>query len=131
MQATLKEVRSEREEEYPELPPARYPKSKAVLRAMEDVEKWFTTEVLSKHKLLYTSEKWSAQIPSPPQPPDMDQLYLTEVQVPSNSRAVLPSSQSPTLPPKLQVQFTTPNDSFEDVQPEKQADSESSFEDIA
>jgi len=133
VQSTLQEVRAEREEFSPELPPARYPPSKALLKATEDVQTWFQTQVLPKHQLIFSAEKWASKAPDKLTSPraNIDAIYLTEVQslLPTHPVLSLPKATDPT--PKLQVEFRTPEDSFEEVQDFDRAGSEDSFEEIA
>ena len=132
MQTALKEVRAERGEDFnPELPPARYPPSKAILKATENVQNWFKNEVLPKHKLLFSAEKWTskaADIQFSTEKPAIDVIYLTEVQAIPPPRAVISSAKAAEATPKLQVEFGTPEDSFEEVQDFDRAGSEDSFE---
>lgn len=134
MQTALKEVRAERGEEFdPELPPARYPPSKAILKATENVQNWFKNEVLPKHKLLFSAEKWTSKASDSPisaAKPAIDVLYLTEVQPIAPNRPVISSPKPVESTPKLQVEFGTPEDSFEEVQDFDKAGSEDSFEEI-
>lgn len=133
VQTTLQEVQADREEFSPELPPARYPPSKAILKATEDVQTWFQTQVLPKHQLIFSAQKWASKatdkLPSPRT--DIDTLYLTEVQPLLPASPVLPLPKPTHSTPKLYIDFHTPEDSFEDLPAFERAGSEDSFEEIA
>lgn len=134
VEETLKAIRGEKEREdmeefNPMLPVARYPKPRAMEKATEDVQKWFNTEVLKKP--LISTEQWKTSAVSPHCESSFDLIYLTEVHAVAPSRPVLPASDS-NLPavPRLEVEFQTPNDSFEDVSNPSVTNSEESFEEI-